>query len=104
MKIQNYWKVIKTDKKEMKQRVAVTACSFIAIMGLVAGLIGAWSGVGAFLVFFNGEREALWSSLFWGNFVAGLVAVLWMIYPIVDTTEYVTEKFKELDKKTKGGR
>jgi len=91
--------VIKTDKKEMKQRVAVTACSFIAIMGLVAGLIGAWSGVGAFLVFFNGEREALWSSLFLGNFIAAIVGVL--LSPITDATEYVTEKFKELDKKQK---
>jgi len=84
--------------------VALKVSFFIVMMGLVAGLIGAWSGVGAFMVFFNGEREALWSSLFWGNFVAAIVGVLWMIYPIVDATEYVTEKFKELDKKTKRGR
>ena len=88
----------------MKQMVALKVSFFIVMMGLVAGLIGAWSGVGAFMVFFNGEREAVWSSLFLGNFVAAIVGALWMIYPIVDATEYVTEKFKELDKKTKRGR
>ena len=93
--------MIKTNKKEMKQKLVLKVSFFIAMMGLVAGLIGAWSGVGAFLVFFNGGREALWSSLFWGNFIAAIVGVL--LSPIVDTTEYVTEKFKELDKKTKGG-
>ena len=96
--------MIKTNKKEMKQRVAVTVCSFIAIMGLVAGFIGACSGVGAFLVIFNGEREALWSSLFWGNFIAAIVGVLWMIFPIVDTINCVNKEFEKIDKKTKGGR
>ena len=84
--------------------VALKVSFFIVMMGLVAGLIGAWSGVGAFMVFFNGEREALWSSLFWGNFVAAIVGVLWMIYPIVDAIDYVDKEFKKIDKKTKGGR
>jgi len=84
--------------------VVLKVSFFIAIIGLVAGLIGAWSGVGAFMVFFNGEREALWSSLFLGNFIAAIVGVLWMIYPIVDAIDCVNKEFEKIDKKTKGGR